>query len=200
MTKTRTWVKDEGAEFTVVELGPDRLTASGTAVGGDPMPYRLSYQLTTADSWVTARLLVETGGVDAETGPWRRLLDLRNDGGEWTVRTEAEGDPALPAPGGDTAVLAGALDCDLGLSPLTNTMPVLREGMLTGGGSVDFLMAWVSVPALEVVPSRQTYTFVSEEKGLSVVRYASPGFTEEIVFDADGLVWDYPSIGRAVGA
>ncbi|GIG68455.1 putative glycolipid-binding domain-containing protein [Phytomonospora endophytica] len=200
MTKTRTWVKHEGAEFTVVEFAGERLSASGTAVGGTPMPYRLSYSLTTAARWITRRLFVESSGVDEATGPWRRSLDLRNSDGEWTVITEAEGDPALPPPGGDTAPLVGALDCDLGLSPLTNTMPVLREGMLDGGGSVEFLMAWVSVPALEVVPSRQTYTFLRKGARDTVVRYESPGFTEEIVFDADGLVLDYPEIGKAVGA
>ncbi|MEV0649077.1 putative glycolipid-binding domain-containing protein [Phytomonospora sp. NPDC050363] len=199
MTRTRIWVKPEGAEFVAAELGRDRLSASGTAVGADPMPYRLTYELATTGRWVTSRLVVETSGADPATGPWRRRLELGNRDGEWTAAVEAEGTPDLPPPGGDVAALSGALDCDLGLSPLTNTMPVLRAGLLDGGGPVEFLMAWVSVPDLAVVPSRQTYTFVSGGADHSVVRYASPGFTREVVFDPDGLVRDYPGIGRAVG-
>ncbi len=48
-------------------------------------------------------------------------------------------------------------------SPLTNSMPVLRHGMLRSGGPVDFLMAWVSVPDLSVHASPQRYTFVRAE-------------------------------------
>lgn len=93
--------------------------------------------------------------------------------------------------------LKGALDCDLAWSPLTNPMPVLRHDLLRGGGSVDFLMAWVSVPDLRVHPSAQRYTFVRRDGGHSVIRYESisDGFTAEIVFDSDGLVVDYPGIG-----
>ncbi|GLZ78198.1 hypothetical protein Afil01_30050 [Actinorhabdospora filicis] len=193
MTHTRTWIKPEGAEYASIDLAADHLIATGTAVGGDPMPYRLTYRLTTTHGWVTSRLLVETEG-----GSWRRRLDLRHHDGTWTIDTEADGSPDLPPPGGDPAALTGALDCDLGLSPLTNTMPVLRAGLLHGGGPVDFLMAWVSVPDLAVVPSTQTYTFVRRLDDGASVRFASPGFTREVEFDASGLVRDYPSIGRAV--
>lgn len=194
MTLTRTWVKPEGAEYAAVSLFAGHLSATGTAVGGDPLPYRLSYTLTTAREWVTTRLVVEADG-----DGWRRRLDLRNDGGTWSIDASTEGTVGLPPPGGDTALLAGALDCDLGLSPLTNTMPILRAGLLHGG-SAEFLMAWVSVPDLAVVPSAQTYTFVRRLADGAIVRYASPGFTREVEFDAHGLVRDYPSIGRAVPA
>ena len=49
MTRTRIWLKHEGAEYSAVDLGADRLTATGTAVGADPAPYRLSYELTTTE-------------------------------------------------------------------------------------------------------------------------------------------------------
>jgi uncharacterized protein len=191
------WVKPEGAEIADVELTAGRLAARGTAIGGDPLPYRLEYELTTGERYVTARLLVEAHGTD-ESGPWRRSLELINrPEGEWSVSAQAEGGAALPLPGGDAALLRGALDCDLGLSPLTNTMPALR---LPGEGDepVEFLMAWVSVPDLAVTPSRQTYQVVRRDGALTVVRFTSPGFTEDIVFE-DGFVLDYPSIGRLVG-
>jgi hypothetical protein len=105
---------------------------------------------------------------------------------------------ALPEPGGEEAEIAEALDCDLGLSPLTNSMPVLRHGLLEGGGPVDLVMAWVSVPDLSVHASRQRYTFLRKSGEVSVVRYESGSrdFVAELTFDADGLLIDYPGIGR----
>lgn len=196
MTESLVWVKEHGAELAEVEFGEGSLSAHGIAIGADPVPYRLTYELTTTERYATARLLVRTDGVDPESGPWRRTLELLNGPeGIWTVKGRAEGHLELPPPGGDTAELKGALDCDLGLSPLTNTMPVLRAGLLEGG-TEEFVVAWVSVPDLAVTPSRQTYTFVRRDGDLSVVNYADPDFTQDIVFGPDGLVVDYPGIGR----
>jgi hypothetical protein len=194
------WLKPGGAELVQVKLADGRLAATGTAIGSDPLPYRLDYTLITADRYVTSTLYVSTSGHDGVRGPWRRQLELRHDGaGTWTVDASSEGEPDLPRPGGDPALLDDALDCDLGLSPLTNTMPVLRGGLLAGGGPLEHLMAWVSVPDLAVVPDRQTYTFRHRDGDRSVINYASDGWTRDVVFDADGLVLDYPDIGHRVG-
>ena len=74
---------------------------------------------------------------------------------------------------------------------------MLRHDLLRGGGSVDFLMAWVSVPDLHVYPSAQRYTFLRRDGDHSIVRYESISsrFTAEIVFDSEGFVVDYPGIG-----
>ena len=48
-------------------------------------------------------------------------------------------------------------------------MPVLRERLLEGGAPVDFVMAWVSIPALTVERSDQRY----EPVGPGRVRYVS---------------------------
>src|SRR5712691_10440300 len=58
--------------------------------------------------------------------------------GRWTARSSSRGNAEMPAPGGDMTAFDEALDCDLALSPLTNSMPVLRHGLLEGGGPVDF--------------------------------------------------------------
>jgi hypothetical protein len=94
--------------------------------------------------------------------------------------------------------LAGALDCDLGLSPLTNSMPVLRHGLLEPGEPVELLMAWVAVPELTVHASAQRYVPLGE----GVVRFESLDgeFTADIEFDADGLVVDYPGIARRLNS
>ena len=183
-----------GSEFVDVDVQPNRMTAVGVAIGSAPVAYRLDYKLETLDGFVTSGLNVTTKG-----DGWSRHLDLRRTkSGKWSIRTTEEGFLALPAPGGDVADFSDALDCDLGLSPLTNSMPVLRHGLLRGGGQVDFLMAWVSVPDLSVHASRQRYTFVRAEGRGAVVRYESVDgdFKADITFDADGLVVDYPGIGR----
>jgi hypothetical protein len=190
------WVKEGrgGAEFADVMIDHERLTATGVAIGAAAAGYRLDYKLETDYGFTTLGLLVTARGTR-----WTRKLDLRrNRRGRWSVRTKSEGNPDLPAPGGDTSLFSEALDCDLDLSPLTNSMPVLRHGLLQGGGPVDFLMAWVSVPDLGVQASRQRYTFVRAAGEGAVVRYQSldSKFTADITFDADGLVVDYPGIAR----
>jgi hypothetical protein len=192
------WVKDEGLglEFADVHLAPHRLTAVGIAIGTVPVAYRMDYKLETLAKFITSGLLVKTRG-----DGWSRTLDLRrNRAGRWSVRTSASGSVDLPAPGGDVADFADSLDCDLALSPLTNTMPVLRHGLLDGGGPLDFVMAWVSVPDLSIHRSGQRYTFVRREGADSIVRYESSSrdFMAELTIDPDGLVLAYPGIGRSI--
>jgi hypothetical protein len=192
----RVWAKDQpfGAELAELRIGGGTLSASGVALGIDPTPYRLEYQLTTTAGYVTEHLAVRVQG-----DGWRRALNLeRATSGAWSCTTEARGELDRPAPGGDLGSVAGALDCDLGLSPLTNSMPVLRHELHQNDGSLDFLMAWVSVPDLAVYASRQRYTFVRQEPGAHVVRFESldDTFVAEIVFDDEGVVLDYPGIGR----
>ncbi len=182
------WVKPDppGAEFAAVQIGRGRLTASGIAIGSHPRGYRLDYKLETLGDYVTSGLLVIAQG-----DGWRRKLDLRRlRSGRWTARGTDS----------DMAAVKGALDCDLALSPLTNTMPVLRHGLLEGGGPIEFLMAWVSVPDLRVIPSVQRYRFLRRSGGLSIVRYESSSrdFVADLTFDKDGLCLDYPGIGRSV--
>ena len=183
-----TWVKPSGAEYASVALAYGKLVASGLAIGAEPLPYHLNYSLTCDDGYVTRQLRVRATG-----DGWNRSIDLSRDAdGSWRLTAEAAGIVDLPPPGGDPASFAGALDCDLGLSPLTNTMPVLRHGLLGGGDPVGFLMAWVSVPDLSVIASEQRYTYVRPY----VVNYSSGTFSEDITFDPNGLVVDYPSIGQ----
>jgi hypothetical protein len=192
------WVKDGGLglEFADVDLEPHRLTAVGIAIGTSPVAYRMDYKLETLDGFVTSGLLVESRGEG-----WSRTLELRRTRtGTWSVRASVAGSLDLPAPGGDVLDFAESLDCDLALSPLTNTMPVLRHGLLEGGGPLDFVMAWVSVPDLSVHRSGQRYTFLRREGANSIVRYESSArdFVAELAFDSLGLVIAYPGIGRRI--
>lgn len=193
-----TWAKDDpfGAEQSVVELpAGGGLVATGVAIGSAPAPYRLDYELETDAGLVTRRLHVVAAG-----DGWQRELELRRDDAGWHAETAVEGrGPLDREPGGDLAALGpAALDCDLGLSPLTNTLPVRRHGFLRDGPR-ELTMAWVSVPDLAVHAEGQRYTFVRDETGGDVlVRFDSldGSFTADIRFDPDGFVLDYPGIAR----
>jgi hypothetical protein len=208
-----TWIKGRGAEFAEIDLAGAGLRATGVAVSGDPIPYRLEYELDCGEDFITRRLSVRVWGAG-----WGRRLELTRDPrAGWSADAGADGEaellglpgvPGPPRPGGDPSGFDAALDCDLGESPLTNTMPVLRHGLLGGGDPVEFLMAWVSVPWLAVTPSRQLYTYLrrgtAAELGLaraadgplSLIRYQSGDFSADVAFDAEGLVVDYPALGR----
>jgi hypothetical protein len=190
------WVKDDpfGVEFAEIAIAEDHLTALGVAVGTAPLPYRLDYRLETGAGFVTTRL-----GVTSRGDGWCRELDLgRNGDGVWHSATSEKGQVNLPPAGGDGDGLVGALDCDLGLSPVTNMMPILRYRLLHCGGPIELTMAWVAVPALTVHADGQRYRHIGSGPGRHVVRFeATDGsFGADITVDADAVVIDYPGIAR----
>jgi uncharacterized protein len=171
------------AEAAWVRLDDDRLTAHGTQLGAEPEPYRLDYTLRTGADFVTETLELSL----LRNGSLRRRLLVRRPDGSWTVDDEP-----LPEVG-------GALDCDLGLCPLTNTMPVLRHQLLAPEAEPrDFVMAWVSVPDLTVERSDQRYEPIDERH----VRYVGVNidFVAELEYDRDGLVLNYPDMAERVNS
>jgi hypothetical protein len=199
MERCIAWMKEQppGAELVRVRVEGTRLEAAGVAIGAARGPYRLDYELETAGDFITSRL-----GIRVQGQGWSRRLELvRSPSGLWSCDADQQGDPGLPAPGGDMALVEGALDCDLALSPLTNTMPVLRHGLLEGGGPVDFLMAWVSVPDLAVSPSEQRYRFIRAGGDRRIVRYEGKhrSFVGDLELDTDGFVIYYPQLAHRLG-
>jgi uncharacterized protein len=160
--------------------------------------YRLDYRLEAPDGFITRRLELECAG----EGWWRGLTLAHDGGGSWSCEAEAEGDVDLLAPGGHAESLSGALDCDLGFSPLTNTMPIRRHGLHEGNGAHDFLMAWVSVPDLAVHAYAQRYEHLRRDDEGAVVRFLDrglfDGFVADLELDADGFVAIYPELARRV--
>ena len=176
------WQGEDGirAESAQAHLGPHGLRARGVQVGVDPVPYRLDYELETDARLVTRRVALEAAG----DGWSHRLELLRDPGGRWTPDTEG---------------LRGAEDCDLHFSPLFNTMPALRAGLLDHADAADFTMAFVSLPDLTVEPSDQRYEHVRRlDGGGAVIRFSSGDFSSELTYDADGFVVDYPQLGSRV--
>jgi hypothetical protein len=181
------WQVTETAGFDAawVRLGASGLTAEGEAVGQQPRAYTLRYRLEAEDDWATSLLRVE-----ATDDGGSRTLELRRGARGWTV----DGTPRTD--------LDDARDCDLEACPLTNTMPIRRLDLHRSAGDRTFLMAFVQVPSLEVLASRQRYTTVRpvDQGGDAVVRYRSDGFESELQVDDDGLVVVYPQLGRRISA
>jgi uncharacterized protein len=196
------WAAGWRAEVAKVELGNGALYARGTQVATDPLPYRLDYRLdASAEDWVTRSLHIAAVGES-----WERRLRLERDpGGEWTADVDGGGELDLPAPGGEALDFGEALDCDVGFSPLTNTMPVLRHRLHRHPGQVDFVMTWISVPDLGVHVSDQRYEHLGINSDGATVKYATvedgrETFTAELELDRDGLVRHYPGLARRVTA
>lgn len=186
------------AEVVTLELGVDGLDATGTQIGADPVAYRLDYRLTAGPAFVTRSLAIDVAG----EGWYREMNLVRHDDGTWSCETTEHGEAPLPPGGGDVSVLAGALDCDLARSPLTNLMPVRRHRLHERAGQVDFLMAWVSVPDLGVHPSEQRYEHMRREEDRAVVRYVGRhrDYVGELVLDREGVVEVYPDLAARVRA
>jgi len=185
-TTVPTWrnVETAGLETSWIDLGTTTLAARGRVAAAKPIPYWLTYEFETAEDFVTRRM-----HVTANTPEATHTLDLQRDEatGAWSVN-------GAPRPD-----LDGALDCDLGLSPLTNTPPVLRHALHRAPGEHHFLMAWIRVPELLVIPSRQTYTHLATSNdGQATVRYASGDYHADLLLDADGLVVDYPGLAHRI--
>jgi hypothetical protein len=87
--------------------------------------------------------------------------------------------------------LDGADFFDLGGSPLFNSLPVIRDGLLQPGPPRDYVMRLVDVPSLGVQLSEQRY----EPLGNGVVRFRAGDFVSDITFDEQGFVVNYPGIG-----
>jgi uncharacterized protein len=163
------------------------MLAFGTATSDT---FATAWRLDVDAGWVTRRLEVASRGID-----WSRNLVLeRAADGVWTTRADVTGDADLPPPGlADPSTVQGAQDCDLGLCPLTNTMPVRRLGLLERDvPETSLTMAWVDVPSLRVVRSDQVYASAGRDQ----VRFRTADGTFRAVLDVDGdgIVRNYPEL------
>jgi len=157
---------EQRREIAWIELADDSsLRARGRQWSGGDQRYELSYELETSTGYVTERL-----AVSVTNGPELTLVR------------------------GRSPELDGARDCDLGFSPLTNAMPVLRDRLRGNGGAFEIDVAWVSVPDLTVHRDHQIY----EPLGGDRIRFRSPeaDFERSILLTPDGFVLDYPDIAR----
>jgi hypothetical protein len=162
---------------------------------------------TGVDEWLTGAARVALGedglaatGTQLGAVPAPFRVDYRLEApGDWRAEVADTGEVPGGPWYGELPDLAEARDIDIENSPLTNTMPILREGF-RAGGSGDFVMAFVRMPTLRVEASPQRYEPVRTTENGSVVRYISRDgdFTADLELDADGLLVHYPRLATRV--
>ena len=147
------------------------------------MPFRLHYEITCDLHWNVKEL-----GLTLLSGN-RESIKIQTDGqGHWSTHT---GDP-VPS-------LEGCIDVDISATPFTNTLPIRRLA-LSPGQSAELLVAYASIPEIELKPERQRYTCLewNTDRGLYKYEGLESGFSTELPVDSEGLVIDYPGLFKRV--
>lgn len=202
------WLEQPGLDVAVLSRGADgaREVAGRVVTSWERALMDMRYSLRCDAGWLvqSAQLRVEQNGAVRE-------LELRRNGDGWWVDGQRRPD------------LADARDIDIMGTPLTNTLPIQRLAW-EPGMSRDFLMAYVRLPDLVVLPARQRYTALAGQDTqagtLRRFRYEQPppgtaqqagptlesgyhtldsGFSAELEVDAEGLVIRYPPYWRRAG-
>ncbi|MDN7745164.1 putative glycolipid-binding domain-containing protein [Burkholderia multivorans] len=171
----QTW---HAAEWCRLVDGRDGIELSGSVAGAiDGTPFRVDYAIACDADWLT-----RSARVTRWIGAAARQIDLRCDGGRWTID------------GVDAPALAGATDVDLGFSPSTNTLPIRRLALKVGDAAA-IRTAWLRFPAFDIVCGEQRYTRIAP----NAYRYESGTYAADLTVDAAGLVIDYDE-WRRIGA
>ncbi|KWF67818.1 hypothetical protein WL92_23700 [Burkholderia multivorans] len=171
----QTW---HAAEWCRLVDGRDGIELSGSVAGAiDGTPFRVDYAIACDADWLT-----RSARVTRWIGAAARQIDLRCDGGRWTID------------GVDAPALDGATDVDLGFSPSTNTLPIRRLALKVGDAAA-IRTAWLRFPAFDIVRGEQRYTRIAP----NAYRYESGTYAADLTVDAAGLVIDYDE-WRRIGA
>jgi hypothetical protein len=169
-----------GLEHTIIRRSGARISIDGTVISGSAEdPFAVRYRLECDNLWTLRKAEIQLAG-DAGA------ITLVSDGhGEWKDGT-----------GDSLGHLNGAIDIDLSVSPLTNTLPIHRL-RLAKGKSQDILAAYVHFPDLTVSIDPQRYTCLEPMRRY---RYESldSEFKREIEVDSDGLVVVYPGLFKRI--
>jgi hypothetical protein len=133
-----------------------------------------------------ARVVVTGTDVVAEGTQIGVAYELRYRLEDGVLDLELVGGPSVRVEPGDADFV------DLGFSPLTNTLPILRDGLQRGGGPRDYVMALVDVPSLQVELSEQRYEPIDSR----TVRFRSGDFEAVLELDENGFVGRYPGLAE----
>lgn len=128
------------------------------------------YELLATASWDFHSLTISAGN--------RGLTALRSGRG-WVVDGQPRPD------------LNGAVEVDISLSPLSNTLPIRRLALAVGE-STDITTAHLALPEFTVTTDPQRYTRLSEREYLYESRDSD--FRRTITVDDHGLVIAYPGL------
>jgi hypothetical protein len=189
-----------GAEHVLLDERGGTWHAHGTMLAAAPVPFSCRYDVHTDAAGATVKFEATVEGPN-----FVRSLRMERASARWRVTAGERGnlDAVLRRAGRAAAGLPGcedpgrlgnALDVSLSQSPLTNTLPVRRLGLLDAkpGTSRTVEVVWVLLPSLEVVDSLQNYTVGAEGK----LTYLSGSFSADITFDSTGYVTHYPGLAE----
>ncbi|MFB8007466.1 putative glycolipid-binding domain-containing protein [Nocardia sp. NPDC056000] len=144
----------------------------------------VEYRIALAPDWST-----RAARITSRTRSGQRSIKLETDGtAHWLVN-------GAPAPH-----LDGCLDIDLESSAMTNAFPIHRLNLSVGANS-PAPAAYIRATDLTVDRLEQHYERIPDSDGHHRYEYAAPvfDFTGTLIYDASGLVVDYPGIAtRAV--
>jgi uncharacterized protein len=171
----------EGYEFADIE--GQRTSVTGVIISVEPAMW-VSYRLSLDAEARTRALHVRVRTSDLS----RAVALVRNPNGAWQV----DGSPRPD--------LGEAVDCDLAYCAYTNTMPIVRNGLLEPGDEVTLTAAYVELPSLDVSPLVQSYRHLDQAADGARVRYASGDFEAELAVDRDGIVRIYPGLATRLSS
>ncbi|WP_371402877.1 putative glycolipid-binding domain-containing protein [Kribbella sp. NBC_00662] len=163
--------------FEVLFMDGHRLRGRTSAREGESTWY-VGYRIEVDDEWQTRTVHAVNSTVAGE----REVVLERSTSG-WTVDGVARPD------------LDGCIDVDFESSAVTNTLPIHRLPFVLGE-PVEVPAAFVQADDLSVIRLEQRYTLLSSDGERHVFDYESAtfDFACELVYDASGLVLDYPGI------
>jgi uncharacterized protein len=173
-------VAHEGFEVLFPRRDADGYVFEGRVAGiEEGIPWGFRYEIRVDGSWATRAARLRSRSAEGE-----HELRLEGDGaGSWTL-------DGRPAP-----ELDGLVDVDLEGSAFTNALPVkrLRRGV---GEGFEAPAVYVRAPDLRVERLEQHYARLPDDGDAMRFDYASPafGFRAVLLYDASGLVLDYPGI------
>ncbi|MEV6711936.1 putative glycolipid-binding domain-containing protein [Lentzea sp. NPDC051208] len=163
-----------------------RLRASGRLVAAGPdEQFNASFEVSVGESGQVNRLLLRTATVLEE----RQCSLSRTEDGAWLVDH---------GQGSKRETFNDALDVDVQFAVLFNAIPIRRLGLHREPGEHALPVVRVSLPDLTVKAVTQTYKTVSVGDEVSVVRFKSGGFEQNIKVDPNGLVVEYPLISKRI--
>jgi uncharacterized protein len=172
---------DNSLEYAAAKPVAAGVELAGTIVAiHNEVPLEVRYRIECDTDWRTRTLSIEQ-----RLGLQESSLSLTVDtGGLWNDQR-----------GGRIDFLAGCVDVDLELTPITNSLPVNRLNLAVGHVE-EIDVAWVRFPSLEIVRARQSYERLSDR----TYRYRSlgSGFTADIDVDQIGLTVRYQGIWERV--
>jgi uncharacterized protein len=182
-TFTHTEVRDgfESVCFRALHApGEGFLLEGGTAAIEDGIPWSVQYRVAVDENWRTTR--AEATGI-SPSGHHQLAAEVRD--GRWWINNTERPD------------LDGCVDIDFETSLVTNTLAVHRID-LASTIPIKVPAAFVRADDLRVERIEQTYLCVERNEDRTVFDYTSTtfAFACQLVFDASGLVTDYPGIGR----